>query len=105
MRDTCSGRGTRLDSGSSVRIPLLCGLLGLIGSQVSAQYRLAEVTSIGQPPQWEFHAAPSVYNMHSNRWRGRLSVGVHKHLPHPVVGLLCFAAGGDCLVASVLYPG
>ena len=88
-----------------MRIPLLCGLLVLTGSQASAQYRLAEVTSMGQPPRWEFHAAPSVYNMHSNRWRGMLSVGVHKPLLHPVVGLFGVTAEGYATVDPGVEPG
>lgn len=42
---------------------------------------------MGQPPRWEPYVAPSAL-VRNDLWRGMLTVGGHKHITHPTVGLL-----------------
>lgn len=88
-----------------MRIRLSLLLLLLSGSPARAQYRLAEVTSMGQPPRWEYYAAPSAYLTHSDQWRGMLTLGVHKPLLHPVAGLLGIAAESYLTFDPGVHPG
>ena len=106
----CSARhasGTPLDSGSGVskrRIDRSLLLIVFAASSAGAQYRLAEVTSMGQPPRFDVYAVPSAWSG-GDRWRGMLSVGIHRSLRNPVAGLLGMSAESYATFDPGIQPG
>lgn len=81
--------GTTLDSGSCVPRILICATLLLgVASPSRAQYRLAEIPSMGQPPTLDVYAVPAAVKSAGDVWRPALTAGVHKPLMNPVTGLI-----------------
>ena len=75
-----------------IRTSLWCAaLVYLAATPALSQRRLAETPSLGQPGQWEAYAVPAGNRSAAKEWRPQLSLGVHRPLMNPVVGLVGLA--------------
>jgi hypothetical protein len=60
---------------------------------------------MGQPPLWEPYFNPSGTRARGAAWRGAFTLGVHRPLTHPVVGLLGVAGEAYGTVDPGVRPG
>ena len=60
----------------------------LLASPALGQRRLTETPSLGQPGKWEPYVLPAAHRSAQKNWHSQLTLGVHKPLMNPAVGLL-----------------
>lgn len=79
----------------------------LTSSPVWAQSgrRAEEVNALGQPPIWQPHAVAGAVRSDDKSWRSSLSLGVHRSLTNPVVGLMGVTGEVYATVDPGVRPG
>src|SRR5512142_1908739 len=97
-----------LESGSCVRttvsvLPVL--LLAATAARGQPLRGAIEITSMGQPRQWEPYVVPAATWGPSDVWRGSLTAGVYHHVTHPLLGLFGFAGEAYATVDPGAQPG
>lgn len=82
--------------------------LAFLAARVAAGQTARPATgihSMGQPSRWEPYAVPGGLRNSAHLWRGSLTAGAHRHVTHPLLGLLGVAGEGYATVGSGVQPG
>src|SRR5450756_2574146 len=98
----------RLERSSQVHntvraLTLLCLASGAAVGQ-TARPAMA-IPSMGQPLQWQPYMVPASSRGPDDVWRGSLTVGVHRYVTHPLLGLFGLAGEAYATVDPGVQPG
>ena len=80
-------------------------LLYVVALPAVGQRRLAETPSLGQPSRWQPYLVAAGHRSAIKDWHSQLSLGIHRPLGNPLVGLLGVAAEAYATADPGVEPG
>ena len=80
-------------------------LLYVAAAPALSQRRLTETPALGQPGKWEPYVVPAGHRSPQKVWHSQLTLGVHRPLMNPAVGLLGLSAEAFATVDPGVEPG